>query len=220
MYGEYAGFRLLHKSLFRTVFTDFASRVAENVLGRLTVRRPEFVLDKAGALFAAAEELSYLPHCANERVSVDLDKQQPEDENASVSPVGMMGTLGAILTDSADALMRVANAYKKERFPAGPAFASLKVCDSKDSILVQAADVLANFGINYVKSSLRSEQSDLTKTEAAKARIFESIVGSQSNPSGSNFRLNTERNVLMGTPNDILRFKVTAFQEAKTLVNS
>jgi len=159
-HGEYASFQLVHQDLFGEIFEDLAARIAGGVLAQLRPGRSEFIVDKAGALFALARDLSALP-TTNSGVRVELDKSQDKDEVAGAVPVALSGTNAAIMTTSSAALVRIANAYKSQRFPGGPRIDDLSVVDSVASILVQAADVVANFGVNYVKAKLRVESLDV-----------------------------------------------------------
>jgi hypothetical protein len=82
----------------------------------------------------------------------------------------------------------------------------LRVCDSKDALIVQAADVIANFGVNYVKSKLRT--SGASHREATKAAIFERLI-----PNGTPFAsapslVVTDSNTLDGASSDTLRFEL------------
>lgn len=203
--GGYAAFHLFHRDLFQQIFEKFASRVASRALTRLMNQAPDFALTKAGALFSLARELGEIHHSAGQLVAVEMDQDQEGDEEAGLKPVALRGTLGAIFTDTTDALVRIANAYRRQQFPNGPEIGSLRVTDSKNSILVQAADVLANFGVAYVKSQIRAGGSSSCR-EAEKARIFASVVPPSPLPMGT--LTVTSANVLAGSLNDNIRMQV------------
>lgn len=210
-HGQYAAFQLVHGKTHRTVFAEFAGRVADGVLSQFRERAPEFATAKAGALFSLARCLGEIPHHGDTTVAVELDQDQDGDEHAGAAVVGLAGDHGPLLTTASDALVRVANAYKRQLFPAGPAISTLSAGPSASSMLVQAADLLANFGVASVKSRLR-EGSESGEREAVRARIFESIVPRAPLPASSSLRV-TERSELDGTVDDNLRFVLTAFPE-------
>jgi len=201
----YAAFQLCHQDLSREIFEEFAPRVASQALSHLMNLVPDFVLSKAGALFSLARDLGQITHCSGQIVGVQMDQSQEGDQQAGQERVGLSGTLGAILTDAADALVRLVNAYKRQRFPTGPEIGSLCVLDSRSSILVQAADVLANFGVAYVKSRLRAGGGSSYR-ETEKSRIFASVIPSSALPTGT--LTVTSASVLAGSRNDSIRMEV------------
>ena len=70
-------------------------------------------------------------------------------------------------------LALLANAYRKQCFPQSPEIhrSGLSIVDSATSLLVQAADVLGNFSMNYLIHNLAPTTPGRTK----KAQIFESV---------------------------------------------
>jgi hypothetical protein len=204
----YVAFQLYHQDLSRELFEEFAPRVASQALSQLMNHVPDFVLSKAGALFSFARGLGQITDCSGQIVGVQMDQSQEGDEQAGRERVGLSGTLGAILTDAADALVRLANVYKRQRFPTGPEIGSLRVLDSKGSILVQAADVLANFGMAYVKSRLRTGGGSSYR-ETEKSRIFASVIPPSPVPTGT--LTVTTANVLAGSRNDNIRMEAHAW---------
>ena len=170
-HGEYAAFQLIHTDLYQQLFEADTSRLAVEVLQSLGTEATNFIMEKTGWLCSFARDLGEIPHDSGTTVAVAMDWKQESDQEAADVPRAISGNLGALLTSSADVVVRLANAYKKRKFPCGPSIASLSVCDSKDSILVQAADVIANLGVNFVKSRVRTECSS-SPPEREKARIF------------------------------------------------
>jgi len=75
-------------------------------------------------------------------------------------------------------------------------------------MLVQPADLLANFGVAAVKAHLRSATSSASSlTEAEKARIFNAVASSATIPTGT--LSVTAANVLAGSIKDNLRLQLT-----------
>lgn len=206
--GEYASFQLVHEDIFKEIFVDFAKQVADGTLAKVGSAPPEFILRKAGELFALARGLGEIKHCSGE-VDIDMDWDHPDDEQAAREVMSIHGNHAAIITDAKDGLRRLANAYKNQRFPTGPRFGNIRPCDSKNSVLVQAADVIANFGVNYVKSQLRRGATNSSQTEAEKASIYASIIPTEALP--TNTLAVTVENVLNGGLNDNIRFQIMAF---------
>ncbi len=209
--GEYAAFQLVHQEIHKAVFEDFSGRVVGDVLTQFREQAPEFATAKAGALFSLARCLGEIPHHSGTVVAVELDQDQDGDELAGAASVGLAGDYGAVLTTASDALVSVANAYKRQLFRAGPSIDRLRVCSSTDSILIQAADLLANFGLAWVKSQLRCG-SKSSERESVRARIFSEIVPVSPLPASCSLRV-TEIGNLDGTIDDNLRFVLTAFPE-------
>lgn len=206
--GEYTSFQLMHKDNYKDIFEDFSKRVAGGTLAKLRSAAPEYTKRKAGELFALARELGEIEKCSGE-VDIDMDWDQPDDERAAREVMSIQGNFATLITDANDGLRLLANAFKKQRFPNGPRFGKIRPCDSKDSVLVQAADVIANFGVNYLKSKLRLEKSNSSRTEAEKARIFASIFPTDAMQKGT--LSVTVDNDLDGGINDNPRFQIMAF---------
>lgn len=206
--GEYAAFHLVHEDIFNDIFKKFAKRIADGTLAKLGSAAPEYTQRKAGALFALARDLSEITHRSGE-VDIDMDWDHPNDKQAAKEVMSIPGGFAAIITDAKDGLRRLANAYKDQCFPAGPRFGEIRPCDSKDSVLVQAADVIANFGVNCIKRQLRGGTTSSSRTEAEKARIFASIIPVKPLPTSK--LTVTADNVLAGGLNDNLRLQIEAF---------
>ena len=70
-------------------------------------------------------------------------------------------------------LATLTESYRKQQFPKSPELdrAAITIVDSSSSVLVQAADVLGNFSMNYVIRNLARTTAGRTK----KAEIFESL---------------------------------------------
>ena len=210
-HGEYAAFQLVHEDEHNAIFEGFAGRVVDGVLTQFLGRTPEFAMAKAGALFSLARCLGEIPHHSGTTVAVELDQDEVGDERAGAAGLELGGNHGMLATTASDALVRVVNAYKHQRFPAGPSISTLSVGPSSNSMLVQAADLLANFGVASVKSRVR-EGSQSGERERVRAGIFESIVPPAPLPVSSTLRV-TEKSELEGTVADNLRFVLTAFPE-------
>lgn len=208
-YGEYAGFQLFHEHTYKAVFAEFAARVTGGVLSQFRDGVPEFATSKAGPLFWLARCLGEIPHRGRDAVAVELDQEQDDDAQAGTTVVGLAVSRGALLTTTSDALVRLTDAYKRQRFPTGPSIGTLSVGPSDGSILVQAADVLANFGMASLKSRLRTGSTS-GANERARARIFESIMPCEPRPPDSSLWV-TANNELRGEVDDNLRLVLTAF---------
>ena len=70
-------------------------------------------------------------------------------------------------------LAMLAEGYRKQQFPKSPELnpSAIAIVDSSTSFLVQAADVVGNFSMNYVIRNLASTTASRTK----KAEIFDSV---------------------------------------------
>ena len=206
-HGGQAAFQLVHHSTFTEIFVRHAGKVADGVLEQLRGRPHPFVRAKMGGLFAFGRVLVELPA---ESVVVEMDWGAPGDVEAAREVLGVMGQGAALLEDAARVAARIADARFQAMKSGAPRLREVHVVDSSDSILVQAADVIANFGTNYVKSHLRDEDSPGSAKESTKAEIFEGLL-----PEDTEFRApdsfkTSDANVIVGEPEHTLRFDIGA----------
>lgn len=207
-HGESAAFQLVHRTVFQQIFESFAERLGDAVLTKLRGAPNAFVSEKLGAMMALVRVLHGLSGRGLPAVTVEMDWGAPADVAASIEPLALAGQHAAILTDASDAAVRLANAYRTQIAPHSPSIERLAVCDSRNSLVVQAADVVANFGINYVKSQLRASGAS-SHRESTKAAIFARLLPSASSFTSAPGLFVTADNNLDGTPDDNLRFELT-----------
>lgn len=167
----YVAVQFIHDSVYRSVFAGMAPRLTSSVMTALRGRPSNFCDSKAGAMFFLARTLAGSGQPADAQVLVELDPEQESDLAESQRHLGLRGNLGGSLTPAADALVQIANSYKRQQFPKGPAIGRLELRKSEQSILIQAADVVANFGLSQVKECARGGAQGGTR-ERERARIF------------------------------------------------
>jgi len=208
--GEYASFHLIHESVVKEVFVDFATRVARDVLA--TVGHPgsdttDYLTTKVGPLFWLVRELQALP--ADQQVSVEIDRERERDEYLEAEPVVLPG---APAVTAAKILGMLSRSYAKKQFPGGCHVDEVGFADSRNSMLVQVADFIANFGVAHVKHHLRT--SGASRREETKAAIFQSLL--EDRPPTEFFDslrgrvVVTSENTLSGDRDANVRFQLTA----------
>lgn len=147
----------------RVELFDFARREIPNVISR---KKPEYsdseemIVPYASVLFSAINILNSLG--PNRRVQLFLD------EHTSLPVIDEAGEIIALLS-------KVIEAYRQAKFPSSPVFLNCPVrkIKAKQSILIQAADVLGNLFIALVYTVL----GDTSKKRAEKAELFCEVWG-------------------------------------------
>ena len=160
----------LNNQSWHNSLTSSASNIVTGVFATLSVTGSDIV-DGAVEAAPALMTLARLLKTPSARVcSLEIDQNTNTGRFAarSVWPNG-------VLMPGTELLRRVADNYRKLRFPASPPIdaTGLKILDSANSFLVQAADVIGNFSMNFVVRSLGPTSAGRTK----KAEIFEKVFG-------------------------------------------
>ena len=112
-------------------------------------------------------------------MSLTVDVESQMDETEQQVPIFMRGSeqvgerFGVLR--AAEVLGIVANEQlrrleKKGIKLEGMSFSSVRFVKSEDDLVVQAADLIANFGLAYLRSKIRTDKG--TATEQAKANLF------------------------------------------------
>jgi len=161
----------LYDDTFHPTFTSFAARIMVNVLQTLGISDPAVVAaapKAASPLFTMLRLLKAPDDTAMTSIEID--------EDAALSTFGVQTLVANGKPMPATHLLAMlADLYRRHCFPQSPRVHSSGIAfvDSASSLLVQAADVLGNFSVNYLMSKLGT----VTMGRAAKAKIFESVFG-------------------------------------------
>jgi hypothetical protein len=158
----------LNDQTWHNELTSLASRMVRNVFATVGVTDRNFLagaVDAAPALFTLPRLLT-TPSAALS--SLDIDQNTETGRFASRYVSVKAGSIPAT-----HLLALLANAYRKQQFSTSPEIHHSAICivDSATSFLVQAADVLGNFSMNYLIRNLATTTPGRTK----KAEIFESV---------------------------------------------
>jgi hypothetical protein len=158
----------LNNQTWHNGLTSFAARIVSNVFATLGVRDSNILAgasDAAPSLFTLPRLLK-IPSAALS--SLDID-QNTETGRFALRTVSVNGSS----MPATQLLALLANAYRKQQFPHSPEIhrSGISIVDSATSFLVQAADVLGNFSMNYLIRNLAPTTPGRTK----KAEIFESV---------------------------------------------
>jgi hypothetical protein len=161
----------LYDDTFHPTFTPFVTRVTVNVFATLGIS-DQSVIDaapKAASPIFTLMRLLTAPEGAAFS-SIEIDQDTPLSTFAAQTFVAHGKSMPAT-----QLLAALAEAYRKQYFPRSPQLvpSGLAFVDSSSSFLVQAADVLGNFSVNYLMSKLGT----VTKGRALKAKIFETVFG-------------------------------------------
>lgn len=161
----------LYDDTFHPTFTSFSARITQNVFGNLGVSDQTVIAaaPKAASPLFTLMRLLTAPEGAV-LSSIEMDQDIPLSTFAAQTFVAHGKSLPAT-----QLLAILAEAYRKQYFPRSPQLfpSGLAFVDSPLSFLVQAADVLGNFSVNYLMSKLGT----VTKGRAMKSKIFETVFG-------------------------------------------
>jgi hypothetical protein len=149
--------------------SGFAERIAQRVFTSIGILDSTVIIgaQKAvPALFTIQRVLQYYPQPALLRLEVDDDTEAARFAAQNV-------VVGSRTISAPELLASLADAYRNHQFPNAPRFdrPGITIIDSAASLLVQAADVLGNFSVNY----LFSRHGPTTPGRAVKAQIFEDV---------------------------------------------
>ncbi len=161
----------LYDDSFHPTFTSFSERITVNVFGNLGISDHtviEAAPKAASPLFTLMRLLTAPDGAALTSIAVDQD-----------TPLSTFAAQAFIVNGKSLPATRLlailGEAYRKQCFPRSPQLvpSGLEFVDSSSSFLVQAADVLGNFSVNYLMSKLGT----VSKGRAMKAKIFEAVFG-------------------------------------------
>lgn len=175
--GAHGALQLYHKD--HVDLEAFAKMVTERVLQELRGRTPRVAASLAGAMFFLCREFGQLR--TTEPIDVELDPRQVDDAKNLARPFALAGNSVALLLDEAEALVRVSNGYKKACGFSGPDIASVVTSRGR---LVQASDVIANFGLAWVKHCLRPPDVPSSERDRIRAGLFAETFDVEALPPG------------------------------------
>lgn len=161
----------LNDRSWHTDLTSFAGRLANNVFTTLGIT-DQGVIDgareAAPSLFTLQRLLTSPPStCATLRIL------EADETTTMAAFAARTVTVNGHSLEATRLLAMLAESYRQKQFPQSPALRpeAINIVESSASFLVQAADVLGNFSMNYVIRNLGPTTAGRTK----KAEIFESV---------------------------------------------
>jgi hypothetical protein len=160
----------LNDQTWDTDFTSFVDRLLAGIFANLGITDravAEAAKNAAPSLFTLQRLLNSSSWTSAVVHLLEIDQNATTAVFASKTVNVARGSLSGTRL-----LELLAEAYRKQRFPGSPALApsAIAIVESSTSLLVQAADVLGNFAMNYLIHNL----GPTTPGRTAKARIFES----------------------------------------------
>jgi hypothetical protein len=158
----------LNDQTWHNDLTSFAARIVPNVFAALGVTDKNVLagaVDAAPLLFTLSRLLEPSSAALS---SLEIDQNTVTGRFASRA-VSVNGSS----MPATQLLALLADAYRKQLFPQSPSIrrSSVSIVNSRTSFLVQAADVLGNFSMNYLIRNLAPTTSGRTQ----KAQIFETV---------------------------------------------
>lgn len=205
--GGSAVFQILHREESKELIENtrrFAARVMSQVRGEST----GFIDSAAWPLFWLARNLTDISHTPGESVDVELDRSDNIDTADAAKTVFVGGQVGALLKRQDEVAAMLARAYQSQVFSTGPTIRNLTVVHPSQSILTQAADVFANFGLSYIKRSVRTSGLSGLR-EQLRAGVFESMLPLSGRPNFQGMTV-TANNDLAGPRMECPRFQLLA----------
>jgi len=161
----------LKEQTWDAAFTSFVDRLVAGILASVGITGKtvaDGAKDAAPSLFTLQRLLNSPSWTSAVVGRLEMDQNTTTALFASQTVAVKGGSLPATRL-----LEILAEAYRKQQFPQSPALdrSAIAIVDSSASFLVQAADVLGNFAMNYLIHNL----APTTPGRIAKARIFESV---------------------------------------------
>ncbi|TAH37707.1 MAG: hypothetical protein EYC70_07000 [Planctomycetota bacterium] len=175
--GGYATFQLCHKDAYSTIFSEFAPRVVGGItsaLGHPGSPGIDWLKSRCQPTLWMAVQFKDLPGSHSSSIQLEVDPSDPADTTAVNEQVFLTGTMGALAMSRGDALARIGTSYGAQLHSSGTVIKSVAYPDSLASILIQAADLIANFGVASMKKHLRCSGDTLTET--TKSRLFDALL--------------------------------------------
>ena len=161
----------LNDQTWHTSLTSFAARLVAGALAPLGVTDKTILdgaADAAPSLFTLHRLLDSPSFASAVMRSLEIDQNTETARFASRTVPIKNGSIQALRL-----LATLADAYRKQQFPQSPEIdrSGIIIVNSSNSLLVQAADVLGNFSMNYLFRNLGLTTPGRTR----KAEIFESV---------------------------------------------
>lgn len=210
-HGGFAAFQVMPRNFFSELLERFPVRISDAVLE--TIGHPgsattDLMTTKAGALVWLARFTQVVVRPAEMEVLIARDQLQ--DDSLNTAPVVIPAGL---IEPATDLLSRIGNEYARHVFPGGPRISRLRLVDANVEAVVQAADVIGNFGMNYVKSVLRAG-SAASATETTKAQIFQHAFQSEAIPhaAGAVYSVTAQNTIAAAPGAGALKFTLFALE--------
>ncbi len=158
----------LNDQTWHSQLTSFAGRIVASVLATLGVTDSGIVSGAADAAPALFTLLRLLKTPSATVSSIDIDQNTNTGRFASRTVVVQGRSVPAT-----GLLSQLIDAYRVQQFPQSPEIdrSGISIVDSSTSFLVQAADALGNFSMNYLIRNLAPTSPGRTK----KAQIFDKV---------------------------------------------
>ncbi|MBL9085166.1 MAG: hypothetical protein JNK76_25395 [Planctomycetales bacterium] len=211
-HGGFAVFQVMPRPVFNDVFRDFPERVSTTVVQRLGHPGSDvtdLMSTKAGALVWLTRFTQGVLRPPTMDVLVARDQLRDDALNTAVVVIP-----AGLAMQSAELLARLGNQYAEQVFPGGPRISNLQMVDARTDPIIQAADVIGNFGMNFLKSELRGGGGSANET--AKATMFADAFeggGAIPPPARGHYSVTSQNIVATATGAGSIKFELFAVEE-------
>lgn len=166
---------VLQNEKWKNQYLPFTERVIKNVYGKNDIEDSEIVTSTqklTAPLFTLQNLTKELSSDLQMKIVVDSHKVT---ENFDELQIEVSNSIGSTTMSSKQLLNVVYNGYRKLQFPNSPNLMDngVSVKPDENSFLIQAADIMGNFSLSYIKKKLGEE----SKTINEKAEIFSKVFG-------------------------------------------
>ena len=166
---------VLQNEQWKNQYLPFTERVIKNVYGKNDIEDSEIVTSTqklTAPLFTLQNLTKELSSDLQMKIVVDSHKVT---ENFDDLQIEVSNSIGSTTMSSKQLLNVVYNGYRKLQFPNSPTLIDngVSVKPDENSFLIQAADIMGNFSLSYIKKKLGEE----SKTINEKVEIFSEVFG-------------------------------------------
>jgi hypothetical protein len=166
---------VLQNEEWKSQYIPFTERIIKNVYGQNGIGNSDLV-SSAQMLTSPLFNLQHL----TKSLSAEFTLQIIVDSHNVTQGFGMQtiqvsNSIGSTIMTSNQLLNVIYNGYRKLQYPNSPTLIDngILVISDGDSFLIQAADIMGNFSLSYVKRKLGVESNTIEE----KAEIFSEVFG-------------------------------------------
>jgi hypothetical protein len=166
---------ILQNKEWKNQYLSFTERVIKNVYGKNDIDNSDVIISTqmlTAPLFAIQNLTKNLSSSFQMKIVIDSHKVTENFDNLEIV---VSNTIGSTTMLSKQLLVVLYNGYRKLQFPNSPTLIDdgISVKPDENSFLIQAADIMGNFSLSYIKKKLGEE----SKTINEKAEIFSEVFG-------------------------------------------